>query len=413
MNFLKRFSLPYYVWVIIVGTFLSRFGTSMVLPYVSLLLVHNKGLPLYWAGIAISSSYLAQTISGFIGGYFSTKFDRFKTLKVTILFYAFLFFCMGAACQWLTNKFWVGSIFVLCWFLAGGCRSLIETVGQIVISYFTPIPQKHLAFSLRYTFINIGVSIGPLVALAVGVLTKNLAFWLTGICVFSYFVLLQMTVKNETLTTEKNNFPSFLTSMHTLVKDKQFLYFTCAAILTFVGLNQMETLFAYISYTNTGSTNVFAVMYCINAVTVVTLQMQMIQFTKKFNIHNVITCGIALITLGLIGVGFSGSHPFYYYLSGFIFTLGEILSFALVGLYIDLLAPSSHKEAYFGINTFVLCGIIFSSPLITWISYEFGVTTGIILAAVLTSVGIPLILAAKKVSESTQAQLATTKEIAA
>ncbi len=261
MQKLRILQLPYPVTVIAVGTLISRFGTSMVLPYITILLVQIKHLPIFLTGITIGCSYLAQAFGASITGRLFDQARPLKLMKTSLIIYVLLFICMGLISQWINNRWLVGGGFIICFLLLGICRSLIESTGLTMISHLTPSQLKSFAFSLRYTFINIGTSLGPLIAILLGILHTNIEFYIASMAILTYYCLLQFTVKTKNLSfhTSSNN---ILLTFKILLSDRRLLYFTLAAILCYVGFSQQETLFAYIVYHYLASTHVFAVDVC-------------------------------------------------------------------------------------------------------------------------------------------------------
>lgn len=395
MKKLHILQLPYPVLIIALGTLISRFGTSMVLPYITLLLVQTKHLPIFLTGIIIGSSYLAEAFGASLTGKLFSQTRPFKLMKTSIIIYAILFICMGSISQWINNRWLVGGGFIISFLSVGICRSLIESTGLTIISHLTPRYQKSFAFSLRYTFINIGSSLGPLFAILLGILHANIEFYIASGAILTYYLLLQLTVKTKTIS-----FHSYANNMaltfKILILDKRLLYFTLAASLCYVGFSQQATLFAYIVYHYLADTHIFAIMYAINGITIVVLQTPLVQYIERFEIHYVLIAGVLLLTLGLIGIAVSTVYFLAYYLSAFIFTLGEILTLSLLSLYIDKLASPENRYIYFGISNLALIGYVLGPPLATLISHYVGLSNGLIITAFITLLGVPFILLAKK-----------------
>lgn len=399
MKKLRILQLPYPVTVIAVGTLISRFGTSMVLPYITILLVQIKHLPIFLTGITIGCSYLAQAFGASLTGKLFSQDKPLKLMKTSLVIYALIFISMGFISEWINNRWIVGGGFIICFLLAGMCRSLIEATGLTMISHLTPSQLKSFAFSLRYTFINIGTSLGPLTAILLGILHTNIEFYLASTAILTYYLLLQFTVKMKTFAfhTHANN---LALTFKILISDRRLLYFTLAAILCYIGFSQQETLFAYIVYHYLASTHVFAVMYAINGITIVALQTSLVSYIEKFEIHYVLMMGILLLAIGLIGIAVSTIYVLAYYLSAFIFTLGEIFTLSLLSLYIDQLALPENRYAYFGISNFALLGRVTGPPLATLISHYVGLSHGLIVTACITLLGVPFIFLAKKKTDS-------------
>ncbi|CAN5241577.1 MFS transporter [soil metagenome] len=393
----QHFYLPYAVFAIIIGTLISRFGTSMILPYMTVLLVQIKHLPIYWAGVAIGASYLAQAFWISLSGKQLQNIQPFNRIKIAIFAYAFMFILMGLLSKFVNNIYIVGGGFIVCFFLIGICRSMIETTGQSFISCATSTAQKHFAFSLRYTFINIGTTVGPIFAMLLGILNTNWIFFVGSLSLLLYAILLQFTLtgEEETIFKDKSKHTNFFGVVTLLFSDKKLLYFIIAAILCFIGFSQMEVLFAYITFHYTANVHVFVVMYAINGISVVFLQMPLVHYVKKFNIHTVILFGILLLACGLISIAISTTHVMGYYFGAIIFTLGEIFTLSLLGLYIDQLATAEHRYIYFGISNYMLIGKIVGAPLSALFCYYFGVNIGLLIIAILTLFAAPMIWLAK------------------
>ena len=397
---LHKLQLPYAVLAIIIGTLLSRFGTAMILPYVTILLVQQKHLALYWSGLSIGLSYLAQAMGASLTGRFLADLEAFMLIKIATLVYAFTFIALGLLSIYGQNISLIGFGFILSFCIMGLCRSLIETTGQAIISEITPNTQKYFAFSLRYTCINIGTSLGPIIAIFLGILNTNFVFFVAAFFVASYAAILQLTVQLKDMPKHKAEHKTFFGLCRLLYQEKKLLYFILGSIFCFIGFSQMETLFAFITFHYTGSTHIFAIMYMINGAGIAVLQIPLVRLVKKFDLDNVIIAGALLLTIGLIGVITASTHPNFYYCSMFIFTLGEIFSLSLMGIYIDHLATPTTRHLYFGISNFSLLGRVCGPPLATALCTHFGLNTGLYLIAGITALSLPCIWLAKHSANS-------------
>lgn len=378
------FRLPYTVWAIAVGTLISRLGTSMVLPYITILLVHHKHVAVYWAGIIMGSLYLAQAFGASKMGNLLMHLSFLMTIKSAIFLYTLLFVMLGLLSQYIMTPILICLSFALCFILLGLCSSVIETISQVFISELTSIKQKYFAFSLRYTFINIGTALGPVVALVLGVLNTNITFFTAAIIIFCYYLLLEFTVNDPIGKPKKRKKIVFADKVRLVAKNKRLHYFIIATILCYIGFSQMDTLFAYVTYHYTNSPHVFVIMYAINGISIVMFQIPLIQVVRKINIHYIIFSGILLLSLGLIGVAIATIHPLTYYASMFIFTIGEIFTLSLVGLYTDKLARPEDRYLYLSISNLVLIGKVIGPLLATTLSHFVGIKTALMAVSGLT-----------------------------
>ena len=399
-NLIKKWSLPYPVYAIILGTLLSRFGTAMVTPYVAILLVNNKHLAYAWVGVVLAGSYIAQALGASVANRFTSKMESFFLIQLATYFYTAIFFCLGLISTYVTNAFFVGFGFILCFIFAGACRSIIETTGQTLMSATTPIQQKNLAFSLRYTCINIGASLGPLVAVILGVLNSNDVFFISALFVLIYAIILRLTVRTKYTVSTTQNTGNLTKQFHLLLTHNKLFYFVIASGLSYTGFTALETLFAYTVYQYIADPTVFATMMMINGITVVSTQMALVSYTSRFDIHYVYMAGIGLLSLGLLGVAFATTHPLIYFISMFVFTLGEILTISLIGLYIDGIATKEERHLFFSISNFAMLGRVLGPPLAAILCGLYGVKITLLCIATLCLLGIPLIVKAKNAKNS-------------
>lgn len=63
------------IWILLVGTILSRGAAFMTLPFLSIYLV-NQDYPSFLIGLIIGMGPLMSTIGGFIGGIYLTNLEE-------------------------------------------------------------------------------------------------------------------------------------------------------------------------------------------------------------------------------------------------------------------------------------------------------------------------------------------------
>ena len=388
--------LPYPVIATVIGNLISRFGMAMVLPYLTIFLVDIKHMPFYWAGITLSAYFLSQAFGAAFIINLITRIEPIKLMKVSVFFYSFTFACMGLIDISTNNTHLIGYSFIVIALLSGLFRSIVETIGLSVISHSAPQEKKNFAFGLCYTCINVGTALGPLVAVALGIINTCMSFFAAAISIILYLFLIQITMKPEDFYIQPRQHSQFSSVINLMISDKKLLYFTIAMILYWVGYSQFGMLFAYLVHSFHLPKHVFAVMYAINGISIIFLQMPLTHHIKKFNINNVIAFGIFLTVIGISGIAVSTTHAYAYYTSMFVFTLGEIFTLSMVGYYIDQLAVSENRYTYFGISNFMLIGRVIGPPIAIAASHIVGINKGLIIISIITFFGTPFILSTRK-----------------
>jgi MFS family permease len=189
------------VWVLLIGTILSRGSAFMTLPFLSIYLSRHMDLSPVFIGLTIGISPLMGTVGGFIGGHLSDRFGRKKVMLISLFAIAFVYFGFMIA----SSPGW----FILLNALNGLCNSFFEPTSQALMADVTEKENRLKAYSLRYTAINIGASVGPLLGAYLAINSAKLSFVLTGSTYLLYaFVLLffmgKLVIEQEEQNTKKS-----------------------------------------------------------------------------------------------------------------------------------------------------------------------------------------------------------------
>jgi len=147
--------LPKSVYIIFFAQIINRFG-DFVLPFLSLFLVKKLGLSYQDAGIAVMLTSLSTIPGSFAGGKIADHLGRKKS---------YAFFQLSAAvclfsCAFLENPQIIIVLICMASFFNGAVRPIISAIITDVL----PAEKRKMGFSLSYLGINLGVSLGPLVA---------------------------------------------------------------------------------------------------------------------------------------------------------------------------------------------------------------------------------------------------------
>ena len=379
------------VFIICLGGLFSRLGQSVVLPYLMVIMHLNRGIPVYIVGIILSFSYFCNAFGAMILRYFGGK-NSFFVLKQWIVVYILAFILLYFA-SIKSN----GITFICLFFIINGilglCRAVIETVGQIIISKSSTPNNSKFNFSLRYWCINIGAFLGPIIASWLHVLdsVKSFLFMAAALMLYVGLLILNKAKPIQIIYATKNFTADFILGWQNL----KFRYFLISGIIIFFGFTQMEVMFAYLVNIVTGSSKGFIYMYMINTAMVVCLQLPIVKFLEKFDIHVTITIGTVLLALGLAIISFA-NVGLEFYLGEGLFTLGEIATIALIGLYIDL-GFEEHKDVYYSLSNLTIIGKIIGAAFSGAMIHFAGAHITLFICALTTLGAIYTIIKAKNV----------------
>ncbi|ETI68340.1 MDR family MFS transporter [Neobacillus vireti] len=349
MNKIKGYFNEFHpiVWVLLIGTILSRGSAFMTLPFLSIYLSRHLDLSPVIIGLTVGMSPLMATVGGFIGGHLSDRFGRKRVMQFALFSIAFVYF--GFA---LANS---QGCFILLNALNGLSNSFFEPTSQALMGDVTEKKNRMKAYSLRYTALNIGASVGPLLGAYLATTSANMSFTITGIIYLVYaFALLVLMEKLSIPRSEQSikKSVSFLQAIKMVKRDKAFLYLLLGIILVNIGYVQVDsTLPQFLSSTLRNGVYVFSVLLTLNAVMVVFLQMPISHIANRYKPMQVMIVGASFMAIGLLLCGMINGWVTAI-LSMILLTFGEILIFPSNSLMIDQLAPDHLRGTYFGAGQF-------------------------------------------------------------
>lgn len=353
-RFLKAYAgLPRGIYVIFIIRVINSMG-SFVFPLLTLLLTDKIGLSPDKAGIYVSIASMSYIPGGLLGGKLS---DHFGRKKIMIIF-------QGAAALLLIPCAFLGTSMLIPWILilVGALNGAAQPANSAMLADMTTPDNRKAAFSFLYLGINIGFSIGPLIA---GYLYENflpLTFLgnalasLIGLTLLILFVDESMPgkVAEEQVIVNEDEKAAEGSVISVLIKRPMVLAF---ALLTSVysfaySQGNFSTTLQLKQIFGNHASKILGSLYFTNGIVVVTMTTVIIYLTKKYKpIFNVSLAGI-FFACGFGMLYFVNIVPMYI-LSTFIWTLGEILNATNSGVYIADHAPMSHRGRFNSILTII------------------------------------------------------------
>jgi MFS family permease len=378
MNMFKMFH-PI-VTSLLLGTIMVRAASFMALPFLAIYLSKTTDFNPIIIGLVIGIGPLTSTFGGFIGGTLSDIFGRKALMFSALLVYAFVFIGFATA-----QHPWV---FLVLNAINGLCRSFFEPTSQALMADLTPKEKRIRVFSFRYTAINVGATVGPLLGAYFGSIAANLAFFITaGVYVIYLLALIVLFIIFPVQTTHDETAPktTFGSALNVIIRDKALLFFLLAGILINIGYSQIEsTLPQYLKDAIPNGIALYSVLLSLNAVTVVVLQVLLVRFIERLSMLTGLLTGVALFSLGYLGFAFSTGW-LTFILSMIIITLGEILIFPMGGVIIDRLATDELRGTYFGANGFRSIGFFIGPWLGGYILESFNGLTLFLVSTVIVA----------------------------
>ncbi|MCH6264014.1 MDR family MFS transporter [Neobacillus citreus] len=345
------------VWVLLLGTVLTRGSAFMTLPFLSIYLSRHLELSPIVIGITVGMSPLMGTVGGFIGGHLSDRFGR-KPIMLTALFtLTLVYFGFTIA----NEQIW----FILLNAINGLCTSFFEPTSQALMADLTDKTKRMKVYSLRYTAINIGASVGPLLGAYFANTSAKVSFAITGSTYLLYAIVLLWLMKKLVISNEAaaKKVVSAADAFKIIKTDKALRYLLVGIILINMGYSQIDSnLPQYLENSLENGVLIFSVLLTINAVMVVFLQMPISHIAEKLSLMQGMVFGAIFMTAGLIGFSFINGWVTAI-IAMVLLTVGEILIFPANSMMMDKLAPEHLRGTYFGAGQFRKIGHFFGPIL--------------------------------------------------
>ena len=139
---------------ILVSIFIARFGTFLVLPYLTLFLLdefHYSGMQI---GTIISTLALSNLVMSFLVGPYIDKYPKNKVIIIGLIGYLICYFYFPFI------EHYAG--FIAFAALLGVSQAVVEPTYRVLLSLYTEPENRRLIFNIRYFLINISAAIAPL-----------------------------------------------------------------------------------------------------------------------------------------------------------------------------------------------------------------------------------------------------------
>ena len=334
--------LPKEIYIIFIARIVNALG-MFVFPLLTLLLTKKLGLSTTEAGVWITLSGLVFMPAGLIGGKLADSYGRKKLIIV--------FDTLAALCYIICAIIPPSMTMVYLIVTAGFFMGVGDPAHSSIIADLTTPENRDGAFSLTYLGFNIGFAVGPIIG---GLLFENhlrLFFLVDAITALMAITLIYLFVE-ETLhktkeeVTEDRAMEQIVhgSIFSVLIKRPMLLLFSVVAI----GYNFVYAQWGYLiplhvesNFANEGA-RLYGLMASANgAVVMIFTAILTAIFIKKSNIRKMVYGGV----LYVIGFGMLGfvSTKVAFFVSVFIFTLGEILVTISFMPFIANHTPASHR----------------------------------------------------------------------
>ncbi|EOH6330760.1 efflux MFS transporter YdeE [Citrobacter koseri] len=342
---------------LLASSLLLTIGRGATLPFMTIYLNRQYDLSVDLIGYAMTVALTIGVIFSLGFGILADKFDKKRYMLLAIS--AFL---LGFIAIPLVHSV---TLVVLLFALINCAYSVFATVLKAWFADNLSATTRSKIFSLNYTVLNIGWTVGPPLGTLLVMQSINLPFWLAAICSAFPLVFIQTWVKRAETPVEGTT--ASVWSPSVLLRDKALLWFTLSAFLaSFVSGAFASCISQYVMVVANGNfaEKVVAVVLPVNAAIVVSLQYAVGRRLTTANIRPSMAAGTICFVAGLVGFMISGNSLLLWGLSAAVFTIGEVIYAPGEYMLIDNIAPAGMKASYFSAQSLGWLGAA-ANPLVS------------------------------------------------
>ena len=346
-NGYQEFPQPF--WVLMVGTFIDRLGTNLIIPFLAIYVAQRFDAKITQIGLIYTIFAVSSGVGNVLAGALADRFGRRFTLILGLTCAATARAALG-----LANDF-TGL------YMAAGFAGFFGAIGwpaQLAMTADLLGPQKRSSgFGIQRVVINSTFALGPLVGGFFGPRMGYLPLFIMD-ALTSYFVALVIFSKlPETRPRNQANVPSetfaqTLVGYRRVLRDRTFLAFILISILTVSAFMQMSTtLSVYLVKFQQMPESFFGALVMINALMVVFLQIPITHWVSRAPLLGVMIAGNAFYLVGFGSYGLSPSVT-WFIIAMVLITLGEMLVIPTSQALTALLAPPDMRARYVATERF-------------------------------------------------------------
>jgi MFS family permease len=352
-------SLPRQFWLLAAGTLVYLIGVEMAYPFETIYLNRHLGVSMTTLGLILGITLFATLPVQIIGGALCDKVWRRPVLIVAILGSMTLYIGLG-----LTRDLWI--VVALIAFEAAFGWAQYITASNAMIADLTPLARRAEAFSISRVALNLGVTIGPLVAAPLIILDPSFRLTFLGAgAVCGVFLLMVVFLFKETrpATARSASIRAVFGGYGAVLRDRRMLVFCLVALLPLYGFGQIwVTMPIMLGDLHGVSAQQWGFAMVVYGAATAILQYPVVRIVGRRD--HMLLMALASLCIGL-GLGGSAFAPWPWTLACIsLISLGIVLFIPFSATIVSHLAPAELRGRYMGFWTLVYMGGYALGPLL-------------------------------------------------
>lgn len=344
---LSKISSGYFhrdIWLVTVIGMLNWMGFSMCLPFFSLYLYQERGVPMAVIGFIVLLIGIISALSQVYSGMLTDRLGRKPLLTASMVLSCISYVVLALLIKFIAPVWILVVVFIASYVL----MTIIRPTMFTVVTDLAEREKMTRAFGLLKAGINIGWALGPAVG---GFLLTLISYeWMFGLATLTALIPLFLTgmLLHESLEKSGEKDVIGIRNIAKVAKNSNFTMYIVITFLLLIAFGQMVSTLSVYSVDFAGFTTAqYGSLLTLNGIIVVLLQYPMAAITSSRPKYRVLICGSLLVFAGLITFSWVGSYALAI-LAMTLLSFGEIIFSPVALTVVSDIAPKSQRGLYMG-----------------------------------------------------------------
>ena len=344
---LSKISSGYFhrdIWLVTVIGMLNWMGFSMCLPFFSLYLYQERGVPMAVIGFIVLLIGIISALSQVYSGMLTDRLGRKPLLTGSMVLSCISYVVLALLIKFIAPVWILVVVFIASYVL----MTIIRPTMFTVVTDLAEREKMTRAFGLLKAGINIGWALGPAVG---GFLLTLISYeWMFGLATLTALIPLFLTgmLLHESLEKSGEKDVIGIRNIAKVAKNSNFMMYIVITFLLLIAFGQMVSTLSVYSVDFAGFTTAqYGSLLTLNGIIVVLLQYPMAAITSSRPKYRVLICGSLLVFAGLITFSWVGSYALAI-LAMTLLSFGEIIFSPVALTVVSDIAPKSQRGLYMG-----------------------------------------------------------------
>jgi MFS family permease len=332
--------LPPTYWLIWTGTLINRLG-GFVIPFLTLYLTQQRGIPVSQAAFIVSLFGAGSFIAQLTGGELTDRLGRRPVMLMSFFITPIFMVALGLARE-LT-------LIAISTFIVGFFTDLYRPAVGAAIADLVPPESRTRAYGYNYWAINLGAAVAPLLAGLLAGSNYLILFFADAATTFVFGLIVLFGIR-ETRPVEAHH------AAHTPIRERVgqlkrepiLLIFSVLALFFGIIYTQGHVSLPLDMQSNGLGPQPYGAAVAVNGFLVILITIPVSSMAAKWRRFESMALSAVLLGLGFGFTAFASTLPLYM-LSVIIWTLGEITATSVAPAIIADLSPVELRGLYQGI----------------------------------------------------------------